>query len=229
MKYFDYDRLTYQPYFGAEHTKPTNYTFTLWIKHRPRDPSDRRIDSAGPSTAPPRNHMTELILNREHYTRLLAEEVPAAREYLWIATADLKDLHVAQRKQFVPFLSVLAGLVARGVYVRLMHAKEPGPRFREDFDRHPELIESDLFERVLCPRLHTKALIIDGLKAYIGSANMTGAGIGAKNDHRRNFEAGVLTDDPKIVQPLMEELDALWIGQHCAACQRRSVCPDPIA
>ena len=173
--------------------------------------------------------MTELILNRDHYTRLIAEEVPQAKEFLWIATADLKDLHVSKGKRFVPFLAVLADLVSQGVYVRLMHAKEPGPRFRGDFDRYPDLLHPELFERILCPRLHTKAVIIDGRIAYLGSANLTGAGIGAKSDHRRNWEAGILTDDPKLVQPLMEELDTLWRGEHCPACQRRDVCPDPIA
>ena len=173
--------------------------------------------------------MTELILNRQHYTRLSLEEVPAAKKFLWLATADLKDLHVSRGRRFVPFLGVLAELVARGVYVRLLHAKEPGPRFREDFDRYPELLHPELFERVLCPRLHTKAVLVDGRLAYVGSANLTGAGIGAKNEHRRNFEAGILTDEPGLVQPLMEELDLLWMGGHCGACQRRSVCPDPIA
>ena len=173
--------------------------------------------------------MTELILNRDHYTRLIAEEVPRTKEFLWIATADLKDLHVSKGKRFVPFLAVLADLVSQGVYVRLMHAKEPGPRFREDFDRYPDLLHPELFERILCPRLHTKAVIIDGRIAYLGSANLTGAGIGAKSDHRRNWEAGILTDDPKLVQPLMEELDTLWRGEHCPSCQRRDVCPDPIA
>lgn len=172
--------------------------------------------------------MTELILNREHYTRLIADEIPQARKFLWIATADLKDLHVAQGRRFVPFLAVLAELVSSGVSVRLMHAKEPGPRFREDFDKYPELLSGDHFERILCPRLHTKAVIIDGRLAYLGSANLTGAGIGAKSDHRRNWEAGILTDDPKLVEPLMEELDTLWRGEHCSACQRRDVCPDPI-
>ncbi len=173
--------------------------------------------------------MTELILNREHYTRLIAEEVPQAKVFLWIATADLKDLHVSRGKRFVPFLAVLADLVGQGVYVRLMHAREPGPRFREDFDKYPDLLHPELFERILCPRLHTKAVIIDGRLAYLGSANLTGAGIGAKNDHRRNWEAGILTDDPKLVEPLMEELDTLWRGEHCPSCQRREVCPDPIA
>lgn len=173
--------------------------------------------------------MTELILNRDHYTRLVMQEIPKAKKFLWIATADLKDLHVSKGKRFVPFLATLAELINSGVYVRLLHAKEPGPRFRTDFDKYPALLHPELFERVLCPRLHTKAVIIDGTTAYLGSANLTGAGIGAKNDHRRNWEAGILTDDPKLLDPLMQELDTLWMGTHCSACQRRSVCPDPIA
>ncbi|HET6408863.1 MAG TPA: hypothetical protein VFG14_13340, partial [Chthoniobacteraceae bacterium] len=99
--------------------------------------------------------MRELILNEEIYTRVIGDLVPQARRFLWIVTADIKDLHVPRGKRAVPFLQVLAELVEEGVAVRLIHAKEPGPRFREDFDRFPVLVESDLFERVLCPRVHT--------------------------------------------------------------------------
>ncbi len=174
---------------------------------------------------------TELILNEEHYSRLLAVEVPKAEKFLWMATADLKDLHVAGKRKgakFRPFVAVLADLVKDGVAVRLLHAKEPGPRFRADFDRHPALLESDLFERALCPRLHMKVFIIDGRLAYLGSANLTGAGIGAKSQHRRNFEAGILTDDAEIIDRLMNEIDGLWLGQPCGKCQRRDMCPEPL-
>ncbi|CAN5283024.1 hypothetical protein BH23VER1_BH23VER1_00910 [soil metagenome] len=174
--------------------------------------------------------MFELLLNAETYERVLKEAIPAAEKFVWIATADLKDLHVAgARRKFVPFVGVLAELVARGVGVRLIHAKEPGPRFRRDFDLYPELVDSDHFERILCPRMHMKVIIVDGRQAYIGSANLTGAGIGAKGEHRRNFEAGLLTDDTTTIRRLMESLDALYLGQFCIKCQRRDVCPDPLA
>lgn len=52
----------------------------------------------------------------------------------------------------------------------------------------------DAMERILCPRVHLKSLIIDGRFAYVGSANLTGAGMGAKSDRRRNFESGIITD-----------------------------------
>ncbi len=111
----------------------------------------------------------------------------------------------------------------------LFHAKEPGPRFREDFDRYPSLIESDLFERILCPRIHTKAIIVDGREGFIGSANLTGAGVGAKSPLRRNFEAGFITDEKKHLGPMMEWIDQLYLGDFCQSCQRRDTCPDPIA
>ena len=45
-----------------------------------------------------------------------------------------------------------------------------------------------------------------------GSFNLTGAGIGAKGPHRRNFEAGFITTDPALVGQIMEQFDAIW--QH---------------
>lgn len=173
---------------------------------------------------------TRLVLNQDTYEVVMKQIVPAARRFLWLVTADLKDLHVADAAgSFVPFLQVLARRLDEGVDVRLIHAKEPGPRFREDFDRFPQLIDSDRFDRLLCPRMHMKCVIADGRLAYIGSANLTGAGMGAKNEHRRNFEAGIVTDDHATIEDLMTFLDAFFLGEHCIKCQRRDVCPDPIA
>ncbi len=188
--------------------------------------------------------MTTYIADTAHYTEVLTRVVQV-RHSLWIGTADIKDLYVdlpsscgrasvgsrgasrVQRgTQKVPLLGVLAKLIERGVEVRLIHAKEPGPNFREDFDRYPVLFSG--LERVLCPRVHFKLLVFDGQTAYIGSANLTGAGIGMKGQHKRNFEAGILTDEPALVEAAMTQFDTVWIGKHCKSCLRRDYCLDPI-
>ncbi len=172
---------------------------------------------------------SRLVLNQATYEVVMKEIVPAAKEFLWLVTADLKDLHVEGRRgSYIPFLQVLSERLEDGIAVRLIHAKEPGPRFRADFDRFAPFIESDLFERLLCPRMHTKCVIADGRLAYIGSANMTGAGMGAKNANRRNFEAGIFTNDVPMIRELMEFIDSFYLGDHCTSCQLREVCPDPI-
>ena len=180
--------------------------------------------------------MTQFVSNREIYERVICGVVPQVRERLWIATADIKDMYVppthAMRatearfggRDMVPFLEVLDGMLKRGVEVRLIHAKEPGPNWREDFDRYPDLWQG--MERMLCPRVHFKCIIVDGRTAYFGSANLTGAGMGAKSERKRNFENGVLSDDPALVAPLVEQFDSVWRGDFCRDCGRRDFCGD---
>ena len=145
---------------------------------------------------------------------------------LWIGTADIKDLYMEAEKEKKPFLALLAQLIRKGVEVRLIHAKEPGPAFREDFDKYPVLY--DRLERVLCPRVHFKMLVFDFKEVCIGSANLTGAGIGMKGEDKRNFEAGILTDNPTIVEQAMNQFDDVWIGKFCKKCKRRDFCHDPV-
>lgn len=170
--------------------------------------------------------MIQFISDAEHYSTVI-EVVAMSRESLWIGTADIKDLYIKQGQQERPFLGLIDELIGRGVEVRLIHAKEPGPNFRQDFDRYKRLVA--LLERVMCPRVHFKIIIIDQKLCYIGSANLTGAGMGMKSATRRNFEAGILTDDSTLISQAIEEFDKVWRGSECQHCQRRHHCPDPIS
>ena len=165
---------------------------------------------------------TEFLTDRAIYERVIREQIPRATSFLWIATADLKDLHVHEGRRMVPFLAVLSRLVETGVSVRLLHAKEPGPAFRRDYDAYPNLLRG--MEMLLCPRVHFKSVVMDGEVAYAGSANLTGAGMGAKGEHRRNFEHGFLTRDPGLVESIMAQFDAVWMGTHCRPCGRKKYC-----
>lgn len=166
----------------------------------------------------------EFLRDRDLYKRVILEAVPRARRFLWIATSDIKDLYVEKARGMMPFLGVIAGLLDEGVEVRLIHAKEPGPNFRKDFDRYPALIDG--LERLLCIRCHFKSVIVDGIWAYAGSANLTGAGLGAKSADNRNFENGIVTGDKTLVKKIMEEFDELWMGKPCRTCGRGKLCPE---
>ncbi|MFC1499192.1 phospholipase D family protein [Verrucomicrobiota bacterium] len=166
----------------------------------------------------------EFITNREIYDRVILGKVPYAKDFLWLATSDLKDLHVNKGKRMVPFLEVLADLADKGVQIRLLHAKEPGPAFREDFDKYPVLLNG--IERILCPRVHFKSIVIDGHFAYTGSGNLTGAGVGAKGINTRNFENGIITEEPDIISRIMEQFDSIWMGACCESCKRKKYCSD---
>ncbi len=169
---------------------------------------------------------TQLITNEQLYEQVI-KKIDQAKHFVWIGTADIKDLHVKQKGQIISFLAILDTLIKKRVAVRLLHAKEPGKNFRKSFDEYPNLWKN--LERQLCPRVHFKHIIIDGVFAYTGSANLTGAGLGMKSPNRRNFEMGLISDNPKFVESIMQQFDNVWIGQYCKNCGRKAYCPDPIA
>ena len=171
--------------------------------------------------------MITYIADSQHYSQVIARMVDVCHS-LAIGTADFKDLYVkgVSGAESEPLLAVLDRLIQRGVEVRMLHAKEPGPNFRDDFDRYPRLIKR--LQRRLCPRVHFKIIIFDCQMAYIGSANLTGAGIGLKSDGKRNFEAGILTDELQLVDAAADHFNAVWVGDDCQECRRKSFCADRI-
>ena len=170
--------------------------------------------------------MLEFITDTQIYERVIRGAVPGAKEFVWLATANLKDLHVDKqgRARMVPFLEILSDLAKKGVELRLLHAREPGPAFREDFDRYPRLLKG--LERMVCPRVHFKCVVVDGEFAYSGSANLTGAGMGAKSSNRRNFESGIITTEKELVGKIRAQFENVWDGKHCKKCQRKEYCEE---
>ena len=167
----------------------------------------------------------KFITNEQLYTEVI-EPIGQAKRFVWIGTADIKDLHVKHQGAVKSLLAVLNILLKKKVAIRLLHAKEPGPNFRKSFDKYPGLWNG--LERQLCPRVHFKHIIIDGKLAYTGSANLTGAGLGMKSPKRRNFESGILTTNSDFIDSIMQQFDEVWMGNFCKDCGRRIYCGDPI-
>ena len=118
----------------------------------------------------------------------------------------------------------LARLAERGVEIRILHAGVPSSAALHDL--RGELPANLQIRR--CPRLHAKAVIIDTTVCYIGSANLTGAGLGAKGATRRNFEWGVRTESAALIDAVEQRFNAIWEGCHCDGCGRREICPVPL-
>ena len=169
--------------------------------------------------------MIKIIKDKEHYDIVIKATLETVHE-LKIATADIKDMHISVNGKVISYLEMLNRLAKKGVTIKLLHAKFPGEHFRESFDKFPVLWKK--MDRRMCPRVHSKIIVIDNKTAYTGSANLTGAGLGMKNEYRRNFETGIFTDEKDFVKEISAYFDEIFYGNHCNRCQRKPYCPDPI-
>lgn len=174
-----------------------------------------------------------LVAGRGHYETVV-RAVMDAKVSVWIATANLKELLVedttraSRRVQYRSVLAVFDELAERGVDVRILHASSPSRAFREAFDSHSRLVRGGLQMR-MCPRVHLKAVIVDGRYLYLGSANWTGAGLGAKGERNRNFELGFFTSDELLLDRVQAIFDHLYAGGECGKCGRRETCEMPLS
>jgi phosphatidylserine/phosphatidylglycerophosphate/cardiolipin synthase-like enzyme len=185
-------------------------------------------------TAPSRTVRARLLADADHYSDLIQSELAGAKVSVWIATANVKEMRVEApigtvaraRGRYISVLDTLDGLAARGVELRLLHAGVPSRPFRAELRRHPRLAKAMPMRQ--CPRVHLKVVAIDGRLLYLGSANFTGAGLGAKGEGRRNFELGIVTDDEVWLDAAQARFDRIWSGKECSGCRLRGVCPKPL-
>src|ERR1700685_578853 len=158
--------------------------------------------------------VAELVINAQHFHRIVREGILKAQTSLDISTADFKAMLVPDGgggRRAASIVQILRRLAERGVEIRLLHAGTPSSAALRELKRK---LPTNLTIR-RCPRLHAKAVVIDARRMYLGSANLTGAGLGAKADGRRNFEMGIWTESPAMIDAVLGEFNALWEGHRC--------------
>lgn len=193
----------------------------------------------------PRPISAGLIGGRGHYEAVVQAVMNAERS-IWIATANLKELMVEDQRArpgrrrtlggsagaYRSVLEVFDQLVGRGVDIRILHAAIPSRPFRQELQRNAHLTGrvngSGRFEMRTCPRVHLKTVVVDGAFLYLGSANWTGAGLGAKGEGRRNFELGFVSRDDLLLDQIQSYYDGIWQGRPCGGCKLRDECAQPL-
>jgi phosphatidylserine/phosphatidylglycerophosphate/cardiolipin synthase-like enzyme len=182
----------------------------------------------------PRTIRAKLVVDGAHYEEVVARAIAQAEVSVWISTANLKTMMVEApigsraraRGRYVSFFETLGDLARRGVDVCILHASKPSGPLQRELARLAKNASGVKMRR--CPRVHLKMIAVDGKLLYLGSANLTGAGLGAKGDGRRNFEMGILTDSESMLDAAQGRFDRIWRGGECGACTMRRDCDKPL-
>lgn len=186
-----------------------------------------KMDGPG-NTHPHPIGRAELVVDEAHFDRVVRDGMLRAAVSLDIATADFKAMLVPgqgrSERRAPSIVRHLVRLAERGVEVRILHSGVPSSAALHELRR--QLPDNLMIRR--CPRLHAKAVVVDACAMYLGSANLTGAGLGAKGATRRNIEWGIWTESPGLIDGVLQQFNTLWEGDRCTGCGRRDVCPVPL-
>ena len=136
-----------------------------------------------------------IIINENHY-REVVERICAAKSSIRMMTANFKRFRL-----------------------------KPTDHQGQDYNDGTPFVKA-LMDKALegGERNHAKVVIVDDRLAYVGSANVTPAGLGQGIFTPGNFEAGILTENPEIVSSVKALFSMIWDGGCCTDCHRAGQC-----
>ncbi|UJG39659.1 MAG: phospholipase D family protein [Candidatus Heimdallarchaeum aukensis] len=160
-----------------------------------------------------------VIVNKEIYDEFLRKVAFKAKESLWIMTGVSSDFRVQIISKKTYRISEVLIALSKDIDLRIISGKDSTQstlvKKIEQYD--PSLIFH-------CPRSHGKVFIVDGKKAYVGSGNLTGTGMGKVEDTARNWEIGVIIEDYLEIWKLVDFFQRIWEREFCLDCKYRGRC-----
>lgn len=173
---------------------------------------------------------TLLIINENHYQEVL-QRICTAKSSIKIMTASFKRFNLKPTDNQgdtyfsgTPFIKYLMAKAVQGVSVQII-CSMPSSSFSDEWkEYYRQMMKPGLFDYMHCERNHAKIFIIDDKFAYVGSANVTPAGLGQGIFTPGNIEAGILTENPEIVSSVKDLFSMIWERKFCNNCHRTKEC-----
>ena len=171
------------------------------------------------------------LITESHYVEVI-ERICAARSSIKIMTGDFKRFKLKptakQGKNYndgTPFIKHLMEKAGKGISVHIICSR-PSKSFKEEYDALYEKIKPENFRIYFCERNHSKVVIVDNKVAYVGSANVTPAGLAQGVMSPGNFEVGILTENHQFISQLNTMFSKIMNGDYCYNCHLANKCAE---
>ena len=169
------------------------------------------------------------LITENHYEEVI-ERICAAKSSIRIMTGDFKRFKLKptakQGKNYndgTPFIKHLMEKAGKGIAVQIICSR-PSKSFKEEYDALYEKIKPKNFRIYFCERNHSKVVIVDNKVAYVGSANVTPAGLAQGIMSPGNFEVGILTENHQFISQLNTLFSKIMNGDYCYNCHLANKC-----
>ena len=131
-------------------------------------------------------------------------------------TADFK-IPLSQHR-WISFSDLLNDQAKKGVRIKIIYGEK----------NSYQLFITKLLKSIryrFCPRNHAKIIVVDNKIAYVGSANISGSGIGQSIKYGSNFELGIITSDSHLLARIRAFFEYRWDKKDCQYCKYKNKCP----